>query len=333
MDMINKEQLLYFFLQGKVRLSQYDYKFMANLQTMIQNKNRVTSNQSTLFDNLISKYNKQLIKHGLDGQTLKTLPWKTMVVESTSEYTGANVYMANDDILIRVPFNKTFISAFRSIHNNPFEWDRENKLYRSKFSTSALKITTELSNYFNTVKFDNELENILMDLDKYKAPVYNPTAVLINGNIVILAVNEVLATLLAEKELILDAKSLFELSTLGITIDPSVYQNNDILIFASKRVVEVEITNIENVISYMKDIGCDNVIIGRGLRNIVNQDGLADLITKYGMNPVGPMNFGSLPEGVSILLQHTSNTNVNSAYSGKLSKIVVLKDSRPVEVK
>ena len=54
--MKNKEQLLYFFLQGKISLSQYDYKFMANLQTMIQNQNRVTSNQADLFDKLISKY-------------------------------------------------------------------------------------------------------------------------------------------------------------------------------------------------------------------------------------------------------------------------------------
>ena len=54
--MKNKEQLLYFFLQGKISLSQYDYKFMANLQSIIQNNMRVTSNQAELFGKLISKY-------------------------------------------------------------------------------------------------------------------------------------------------------------------------------------------------------------------------------------------------------------------------------------
>ena len=112
--MKNKEQLLYFFLQGKISLSQYDYKFMANLLGMIQNKDRVTTNQAELFDHLISKYKKQLTKNGYDKDTLKVLPWKTMLVESTPEYTGATVYMLNDDIIISVPFNKGFISAFRN---------------------------------------------------------------------------------------------------------------------------------------------------------------------------------------------------------------------------
>ena len=53
-----------FFLNGRVSLSQYDYKFMANLQGLIQNENRVTTNQAKLFDRLVEKYTKQLTKHG-----------------------------------------------------------------------------------------------------------------------------------------------------------------------------------------------------------------------------------------------------------------------------
>ena len=77
--MKNKEQLLYFFLQGKISLSQYDYKFMANLQTMIQRDHRVTTGQANLFDNLISKYKKQLTKCGLDKAELQKAEYTRQV--------------------------------------------------------------------------------------------------------------------------------------------------------------------------------------------------------------------------------------------------------------
>ena len=160
MKMINKEQLLYFFLQGKISLSQYDYKFMANLLSMIQNQHRVTSNQATLFDNLISKYKKQLTKNGFDKDTLKALPWKTTVVESTPEYTGASVSLDDDTISIRVPFNKQFISAFRNVKNNTFDWNKDSKTYTAKFNTNAFKIAyTILPEFFHSVRYDQELQS------------------------------------------------------------------------------------------------------------------------------------------------------------------------------
>ena len=206
--MNNKEQLLYFFLNGKVSLSQYDYKFMANLQTMIQNKSRVTSNQATLFDNLISKYKKQLIKNGLDKDSLKDLPWKTGVVESTPEYTGATVSLNDNDLVIKVPFNKQFISAFRQVKNNSFEWDKESKVYRTLFNTIALKIAnTELGNYFPTVQFDDTISKLINDISVYDAEVHNPTLRVINGNPIIVAINNILGELTQGMDLKIDSIS------------------------------------------------------------------------------------------------------------------------------
>jgi len=332
--MNNKEQLLYFFLNGKVSLSQYDYKFMANLQTMIQQKDRVTSNQATLFDNLISKYKKQLTKNGFDKDTLKALPWKTMVVESTPEYTGATVSLYDDKIVIKVPFNKTFISGFRAAKNNNFDWDRDTKLYRAPFSTTSLKIAkTELPKYFDTIRFDDQLSSIINDIEKYSADIYNPTLCIINDRPVIVAINNVLGDLIQNMDLTIDGKTLFQLSLMGITIHPDVYKSNPRLEFASKHVYEIEIEQVETAISWMKSLGCQNVVIGRGLRTHLNQDKLNELISKYGMNPLGPMNFGKLPDGVTMLLQHTSSIDVRNAFAGQISKTVVLKDSRPIEVK
>jgi len=332
--MNNKEQLLYFFLNGKVSLSQYDYKFMANLQTMIQNKNRVTSNQATLFDNLISKYKKQLTKNGFDKDILKSLPWKTEIVESTPEYTGAMVSLYGDDLVIKVPFNKPFISAFRQVKNNHYEWDKDSKVYRAPFNTVALKIAnTELGKYFPTVRFDDNLNKLFSDISVYNAEVYNPTLHVINGNPMIVAINSVLGELTQNMDLKVDSITLHKLTMMGIDIDPSVYQSDPRLEFASKRVYEIEMDQVEIVISWMKNLGCQNVIVGRGLRTHISQDALYELIAKYGMQPCGPMSFGKLPDGVNMLIQHTSNIDVRGAFAGQISKTVVLKDSRPIEVK
>jgi hypothetical protein len=90
---------------------------------------------------------------------------------------------------------------------------------------------------------------------------------------------------------------------------------------------------VEIVISWMKNLGCDNVIVGRGLRTHLNADELYELITKYGMKPFSPASFGKLPDGVNMLIQHTSSIDSRGAFAGQISKTVVLKDSRPIEVK
>lgn len=333
MNMKNKEQLLYFFLQGKISLSQYDYKFMANLQTIIQNNSRVTSNQADLFDKLISKYKKQLIKQGLVKEELKALPWKTMVVESTSEYTGALVTIMDDLLTIRVPFNKNFISQFRTINNNKFEWSRELKHYTAPFSTSALKIAvTNLPKFFDSVRYSPELQEIVNELEKLNDLVWNPTLTMVNGRLLVAATNPVLGEILNNMELSLTPEALFKISQLQINVDPKIYENNDKLQFAANKVYEVEISDVEKIIGWMKNIGCENVVIGRGLRSTINQEHLTSMISKYGMNPVGPLSYGKLPDGVSMLMQHTSSVNNRNPFMGTVSKTVVLKDSRPIEV-
>ena len=334
--MKNKEQLLYFFLQvGKVSLSQYDYKFMANLQTMIQRDQRVTTGQATLFDNLISKYKKQLSKLGLDKAELKALEWNSTLVESTAEYTGASVILLNDELTFRVPFNKTFISKFREVKDNTFAWDKERKLYRTKFSTSALKITTQvLHKFFPSVRYCDELSAILNSLAELEAgtTVWNPTLCKVNDRLVVAACNARLGELIEGMELLLDATVLFKLSQMGIDIDPAIISDYPKLQFAANNVYEAEIVDVENIIGWMKNIGCENVVIGRGLRTALNQEQLAKTIEKYGMKPLGPLPYGKLPDGVSMMLQHTSSVNNRNPFMGTVSKTVVLKDSRPIEV-
>ena len=337
--MKNKEQLLYFFLQGKISLSQYDYKFMANLQSIIQNNTRVTTNQVALFGKLISKYNKQLIKQGLVKEELTALPWKTLIVESTSEYTGAVVSLLENELNIRVPFNKTFISAFRNVKNNEFDWSKETKLYSAPFSTNSLKIAySTLPKFFPTVRYDDNLQAIINELKQYEGLIWNPTLINTNGNLMIASVTPELSDVLGSIELQSDPRTFFNLSRMGITIDPSLYENDPKKEFAANRVYEVEVTDIENVIGWMRNIGCENVLLGRGLRSLSGarplniQETLKNLPEKYGMKSVTGTLFGGLPKGVSMLIQHTSPSNSTGYEVDNISKTIVIKDSRPIEV-
>lgn len=334
MNMKNKEQLLYFFLQGKISLSQYDYKFMANLQSMIQNNMRVTSNQAELFGKLISKYNKQLVKQGLVKEELKALPWKTMIVESTSEYTGAVVSLQDSELNIRVPFNKSFISEFRNVRNNTFEWNKETKSYSAPFGTNALKIAhTILPKFFSTMRYDDELQAIIDELKQYEGMIWNPTLVNVNSNLMVVSVTPELAGVLAGIELKSDPRTFFNLSRMGITIDPSLYENDPKKEFAASRVYEVEFTELENVVGWMRNVGCENVMIGRGLRTLNMQETIVKLVEKYGMKPVTGTLFGSIPKGMNMLIQHTTPTNQIGYEITGINKTIVIKDSRPVEVK
>jgi hypothetical protein len=335
MNMKNKEQLLYFFLQGKISLSQYDYKFMANLQSIIQNNMRVTSNQAELFGKLISKYNKQLIKQGLVKEELKALPWKTLIVESTSEYTGAVVSLLENDLNIRVPFNKTFISAFRNVKNNEFNWSKETKSYSAPFSTNSLKIAySTLPKFFPTVRYDDNLQGIINELKQYEGLIWNPTLVDINGNLMVASITPELAAVMDSITLSLDPSTLFKLSHMGIEVAPELIEKDPRLQFASNQVYEVEITDIEHIIGWMRNVGCENVMIGRGLRSLNLQENIVKLVEKYGMKPVTGTLFGNLPAGLTMLIQHTSPTSqiVNGFSTVNISKTIVLKDSRPIEV-
>jgi hypothetical protein len=332
MDMKNKEHLLYFFLQAKISLSQYDYKFMANLQTILQNTNKVTTNQVRLFDMLIEKYKKQLSKNGLHSNELKELPWKNMVVDSSLEYTSAKLSVIDDHIIINVPFNKKFIDYFRRIGNNPFVWDRENRHYEAKFSTIALKIAdVQVKSHFPSVIYSDELEQLLAEIKKYDAPIWNPTLKVINGKPIIAAINEILYEKLEDIKINTDAETLFRLHRLGITIDPTIYENNSFKKFASNYVYETEITGIEQAIEWASQIGAKTLVVGRGIKTILNITGLGNLLEKYNMTY---HREGELVSKDSVMLISASFVNRPNGYLGsRTAKIIVLKDSRAVNIK
>lgn len=256
-----KEQVLYFFLQGKISLSQYDYKFMANLQTIIHQKSRVTSNQAALFEKLISKYSKQLTKFELDKETLRSLPWRATVVDSTEQYTCAFVTIVGDEITIRLPFNKAFVSSFRDIAHNTFQWIKEDKLYRAPFSTTAFKIAvTSLYDYFPKVKFCDNTTSLLNQLNLLEASIWDPTLVRMGDSYVVAACNPILADLLRGVDLTPTPRTLFNLLGMGIKTDLALVADDPMLKLSCEYISEVDLDDLSALIEWLKHFSVDHDI-------------------------------------------------------------------------
>ena len=349
--MNSKEQILYFFLQGKISLSQYDYKFMSNLQMMISNDSRVTTNQATLFDNLISKYQKQLAKAGYDKQTLKALPWKTDVVESTTEHTSARLSLFDNELKIRVPFNKSFISKFRDITNNKFEWHKEHKCYKAPFTTTSLKIAVKtLPEYFPSVSYCSELTAIFDQMKKYEgATFWEPTLVNNNGHLLIAASNHIIDEVIKDIDLQLNMKTLYQLSQYGIKVDSKITDTDPGLKFASEFVTEVDLDDMDSAAKWLREIECGAAILGRGVMTSVyssanrsSRTDLKDVIAANLSLHEIPVIAGDYPRSRPTIWQQDNLVVIQAAsivsitdksQNPAYTKYIIVKNSRPIEVK
>lgn len=324
-----KEQLLQFFLQD-INLSQYDQKFLSNLQLIVHRDNRITSNQSDLFDKLVEKYNRQLSKYGLVKEALKELKWQASVVVSSPEFTGAKISLDDDKIVLKVPFNKTFIAKFREIPSNPFEWQRDERVYTAPYSTYGLKILKEnLHKYFFIVHICNQVEAILLKLKEYEAEIWDPTLVKINDRLVILAINPILGDIVKDIELNADAKTMFKLSRLGIKIHPSLIVDSKTK-FASEFITEVDIDDVPTVVEWFAELGVTHILMGKGLtmnNSSVRRSVVSAIEKCRGDIPIDE-------EIPPLVFQYHTNPDTRAYYStDAISKCVIIKNSRPIEVK
>lgn len=335
--MDHKEHLLHYFLQGKISLSQYDHKFMSNLQMIAHKDKRITSNQVDLFDKLISKYARQLNKNGLDVASIQSLPWKTEIVTSSEKYTSARVSLESGKLVLRVPFNKKFISEFRNVKLNPFTWVREEKYYSADFDTNALKISyTILPSYFNMVQYSDELSILISNLEQYKSTIWEPTLVKINGNLLILAVNDILGELVKDIELKEDTITFFKLSQLGIKIHPSLITDKK-LQFASESITTIDILDFDEVLLWIRELNVTDLYLGKGLDYKTNRSYQSYIVSRIEMNRMRYRDIDKtdhLKKVSPILLQyHLAPDTIKYHGDKTISKCVVIRDSRPVEVK
>ena len=337
--METKEQLLKFFLSGHISLSQYDYKFMANLFSIIDKKRRITSNQALLFDKLVSKYARQLNKHGFTKEKLD-LVWATPVLPSTEEYTGAYVSLDSDDtLIIRVPFNKKFISVFSkmgSFKDNYFFWDSVDKVYKASFSSISLKTAYKvLPKFFTPVNYADELKGLIDELKEFENYIWDPTLMKINGNVFLIAGNEPLYKVLQEVGTDPTPETYYKLSMAGIKIHDSMVKDDPALRFASSTTVTFDTTELGLLEVYLDQIGEVGLVLQRSLgfnsRNL--RDKLVELTNKNSKITLHQYGNGTTMMKPTIVVMWHQTSTGNAMSGTNISKTVVIKDSTPIEVK
>lgn len=334
----SKDDLAYVMQSGLLRLGHYDRKFLENLLTQITVGSPITTNQTKLFDILVEKYKRQLIKIGIKEEILKTINWKVQVVPSEKKYTEAYIEILDGKIYFRSPYNKKFLDKLREYEYTGFKWNKEIRAQVANFSTNSFKaIVTVSTEIFPFVNFCNTTKNLLEEMLEYeKIKYWDPTLVCVNGNYFIAASNDPLDNSINQISLLPTVENLCELARHGIKIDDSITNNDPLLIFASQYSVEFDFVNIDKLIEYLKIIKCDGVKFwGNGLmvhhKKLITGKLLdAQIMQVHDVKPnynnlVTIVNYGSRKS----VLQHSYYQNVNKRFA----KVILLRDSSPINIK
>jgi len=332
MTFAHREHLLHYMLQGHVHLSKKDFGFYNNLQYIVKQNNRITTNQNKLFDKLTVKYQRQLKKLGHDIKVLQGLEWKIEVVTSAEEYLEAYAYLENDHIHIRSPFNTQFIQSLRNVVDNTFVWHKDKKLYISEFNTNALYIAVNLvKKHFEKYKFCDMISKTLEDISIYEGLDWNPTFKKVNGMYYISACNEHLHNALGDIVLSDDPKVLFILSQHGIFIDESVTNDDSLKVFSSAYHIDSDLDQLAELIEWLKLLEVDHVFTSREV--IYNKTISNEIKTKLLEHGITCSPFGSTNHKSGVLFKSTSFLTGVNLNSKRIDKIIHLNNSRKVDVR
>lgn len=329
------EHIIHFMKSGVISLSRYDDKFIGNLQLLKQ----VTTNQVELFYKLIYKYRRQLSKHGFDADNLIQLPWTMMVVESSETYTDGHVAIVDNTITFKCPYNRSFIEAFRKQPMNHFRWDRDNRQYESVFGTHALKILLETaSSIYKKIHCCEHTTKIIDELRQFESVKYwQPTLLKVNGNFIIAASNQYVDEAVQHLTLNDDPITLSRLAFHGVNIDPSIYDDSDRMRFIANIHSTVEMVDVINIVSWLKEIGCDCVYMAGP--SVINQSRqvLTTALRQERIVCIDSANqFSKAPSPAQyefpVLVRFKKSLD-SSFDPYKVGKIIQLVNSQPVNIK
>lgn len=341
--MQKREHVIHFMLQGHVHLSKKDYGFFHNLQRLIHDRNIVTTNQNKLFEKLLVKYSRQLNKLGKGPDMLLSLPWGGTVVESSDEYTGVRVGLMNQLLFFKSPFSSKFLKVFKNVKDNPFLWDKGHRAYVAPFSTSALKILyTLLPIHFDSIKYDDDLVHFLDVVKEYEGYTFTPTLKSINGNLVIVACNHVLAELVKDVLLEKTARCFYRLSQLGVSIDEFLLDAPE-LKFAASTTFDIDLHEPNRLADYCSQTGITHVVVASRATfgNMFTPKEFMGVLSARGIECVTlSQRYGDLDEILTswvkdfnpIFVQYHSSNYIKN-FSLRFSKYVVLKNSKMVDVR
>jgi hypothetical protein len=335
--MLVKEELVEYLTKGYIHVSRQDYLFFNNLIKIAEEK-RVTTGQDKLLNKLIDKYKRQLVKERLDVNHLKNLRWNHDLLESKPEYQRAELSLVDNELILRSPYHKGFSQSLSKLgSNNTFVWDKINRLHRSPATTFALKnILGIIAKHFSDHIVCENIQKILDDVRQYENCHWSPTLVYSNGNYYIAACNEVLNNQLQDVTLNNHSATMFKLNQLGINVTDNI-ANTDELKFASTFEVDVDINNLDNLCDWIRNLGISEIcmsqhmLYNRGLYKEIREKFLSENITVLNQNELKQLKQTTKKNQI-MLLQFRSKYDIGDDTS-YASKIVLLKNSRPIDIR
>lgn len=332
--MLVKEELVQYLTKGYIHVSRQDYLFFNNL-IRFSNEGTVTTGQDKLLNKLIDKYQKQLRKENLDIESLKTLPWLHPIVETLDTYRKAYVKIIDKEIVVKNPFSKKFMQDLQRLGaSNTLEWDKSKKLYRAPFSTYMLKHAIDLVvKNFDEVEFCSTVQNILNEVQQYNNCYWNPTLVEVHGHYYIAACNQQLYDCTLDVILTNDPRTFFELSKRGISVDKNIKLTSEASRFATSYHYEMDIDQVDDLIDCLKAIDITSVLVEH--QAIYTNSLYKELRHKLEDNGIKVVPHNDLKylgnEQYPVLM--TFRSRIRHLETNRASKIVYIKNSRPITVR
>jgi len=327
----NKESLVAYFISGYIHLSKKDYGFFNNINQIIKTSKHITSNQNKLCSKLIVKYQRQFAKLGHDIHELEKLPWMCEVIETKSEYTEAHIYIENEKLFIKSPFNTSFITDIRKLSFNPFLWDKIKRCYVSSFSTVALKIAVDLTKkHFPKVNFDTKILELFDQINLYNNLHWEPTLKCTNNFYYISAINQSLYENTKHISLNSEAETLYELSQYGIKISEEILLGDPLRKFACTYIHTMDLDDLQLLANYLKILKVDTVFTSK---DVIYNKQISSEIKKILFDNgiiVKPIQDQDVSHGVLLKVSTTKSRLYPEDYEYNFTKLIKLTNSRPV---
>lgn len=343
-DLKTREHLIYFMQCGMMRLSKYDLQFIQNIQIIVTQHKPLTVNQVKLFEKLVEKYKRQLNKHGIDDNKITSLEWKCNIIPSEPAYTHAHIFIEDNNIYLKSPFNKKFIKEFRENRANTFLWNSSKRRYESVFSTPALKYVIDSTHkFYSDINYCPVTTQLLNTICHYTDDdIWDPTLICKDGYYYIVALNQNLYDAIKDIPLDNQFTTLDKLSRFGIKIHSSVTNHNDKLEFASSYNVTKTIDELAKVVTWITELGCDVAYFtGTGALTIKLKKDLDELLMRENIVIINRPEFYLDQDSdnvckkfkYAVLFQLGSVLMSTALLDKDIHKIICLKNSTPINIK
>lgn len=340
-----KEQLVYFLITN-ISLGTYDRRFLINIENLNLSAGKpLTSNQASLLDKIVQRYQRQIEKHSLNIGTMLNLPWKQQPVVSLPMYTETHLMLVDDELILRSPYKNAFIKDFKKLFTVG-KWSSEDRFWRIPANSFTLKRVVEsIEKHFDTVNYCEQLTAMFLATAHLENCKYwTPTFKFVNGNFYVIGTNAPLQAAIAHIPYVVELATLSRLVSYGITIDNSVvdrFSENftvDSVLFAASFNTTVE-EDDDNFMLNLVSLKPDLVVFDeyttapRSYFTSIKQ-GLNEYEVEYSeLTFHNQLNSTTTRDNFIILVGSGINFNFSKELIPSINKFVKVVNSKPVNIK